>query len=387
MLGNSGASHPCCTVDSYNSGHVSVGLRPQRQLVAKRLRATGVDALAAITVCLYAFMSSTPETFLVAVQSALFVSSTPTVHASPLRVVGVPSLGEGAQLTGLQGGRARGAVAARPSAGMAVALAGRSAPEGHVTPGHRFFQFNAWPVLGLLTGGLLYFGWGRSPPGAALAMCNVSGKKSAFANVEGAETDEKPQRSLLEPADMKGLQVTDEMLEYFEEESRDWNAWGNDRKNAKDALTYEEPDPEVLRQNMEAYAELKQELLILTASFALALSAFAWATKGQDTGLSVGVGGLGSVLYCLLLERKADGAKNTPTLLIPAALFALALSWGNASGPERFGFDLDLIPVVIGFLSYRLAIIVITLQESMRPSSDLDEGGSVREGNGDGGGA
>eukprot|EP00667_Euglena_gracilis_P012613 EG_transcript_12971 len=122
-------------------------------------------------------------------------------------------------------------------------------------------------------------------------------------------------------------------------------------------------DADTYRQNYEAYQKLKQELSTLTATFAAVGAVTAFVLYGKDTGISAAIGGVGGLIYSRLLARKAEDDKGAPTLLIPAALFALTVSWKKYAGPERFGVDLQLLPVIAGFLSYRLSGVAVGIRD------------------------
>jgi len=124
------------------------------------------------------------------------------------------------------------------------------------------------------------------------------------------------------------------------------------------------------RRSAEDYEALKRTLLLLTAAFASIGMVAAFFVSGRDAAISVAVGGLGGVLYQRLLARKAEDDKTAPTLLIPVALFVLSVSWGKYDGPARFGFDLQLLPVILGFLCFRLAGGVVAVQDLLRSAEE-----------------
>jgi hypothetical protein len=159
-------------------------------------------------------------------------------------------------------------------------------------------------------------------------------------------------------------------------EEKEWRRSPRYVKRRNDGIRRKVPTEEEAEESLRSYQKLKSDLFTLTAIVATALSAAAYATKGTDTALSVVIGGLGSLLYARLLSKKAEGDPNAPTLLIPAALFALAVNWKKYNGTERFGFEVELLPMIVGFLSYRAANLSIGLRDiiaEIQGDEDEDE--------------
>uniref|UniRef100_A0A7S4D0Z1 CGL160/ATPI domain-containing protein n=1 Tax=Eutreptiella gymnastica TaxID=73025 RepID=A0A7S4D0Z1_9EUGL len=327
----------------------------------------GLEGLVALVVCLHALRSSTIGAHLAAAQGTKHI---PSLGPNSSVRSPVPLYDRNGQMSVQRQVDARGTVALHSAMGPNV-HDNRRVLKDHVRLWLDFLR-NTFPIVFVVAGWLFSRMAKCSVVDSSIAMYNTSGEKekadsAALEPVDEAELGERvpylsPSESTLTPAEMANVEITEEMLEYFGEEAA-WGQWSSDRK--RKTGEYKEPDPEKMRQNVEAYAALKRDLILLTGLFALVLFAVACALKGRDVGLSVGVGGLGSVLYCLLLSRKADGDQTAPTLLIPAALFALALNWDSYEGVERFGFELELLPLILGFLSYRFAVIVVTFRDSM----------------------
>lgn len=131
-----------------------------------------------------------------------------------------------------------------------------------------------------------------------------------------------------------------------------------------------------IRAERAAYARYKQQLLVSTAALGAVLTAVVFALYAKDVGASFGVGAVGSVAYLHLLNRSIDAVGldagdlppevgsaaelsagvQPPRLLIPF-IMAMAYNRWNTLAADNVGVTLQLMPMLLGFLTYKGAVI------------------------------
>lgn len=78
---------------------------------------------------------------------------------------------------------------------------------------------------------------------------------------------------------------------------------------------------------------LQTRLFLFTAAVGGGLTGFAYVWKGLDTGASLGVGALLSLLYLRLLSKGVDsmtgggGGPSAPSILVPVLIFGIYKRW------------------------------------------------------------
>ncbi|XP_031284406.1 protein CONSERVED ONLY IN THE GREEN LINEAGE 160, chloroplastic [Pistacia vera] len=136
-------------------------------------------------------------------------------------------------------------------------------------------------------------------------------------------------------------------------------------------------DPEVLAaQSREQYLKLKRKLQILTLGIGGVGLISAYVSYSPEVAASFGAGLLGSLVYIRMLgstvDSMADGAKGLikgaagqPRLLVPVVLVMIYNRWNGILVPEFGYMHLDLIPMLVGFFTYKIATFVQALEDAI----------------------
>ncbi|XP_056171532.1 protein CONSERVED ONLY IN THE GREEN LINEAGE 160, chloroplastic-like isoform X4 [Syzygium oleosum] len=139
-------------------------------------------------------------------------------------------------------------------------------------------------------------------------------------------------------------------------------------------------DPKVLAsQSREEYMKLKRKLQILTLSIGGIGLVSAYVSYTPETAASFGVGLLGSLIYVRMLGKSidsmADGAKGLikgsigqPRLLVPVALVMIFNRWNEILVPEFGYMHLELIPMLVGFFTYKIATFIQAIEVAISPA-------------------
>nr|CAD1834369.1 unnamed protein product [Ananas comosus var. bracteatus] len=136
-------------------------------------------------------------------------------------------------------------------------------------------------------------------------------------------------------------------------------------------------DPKVLEaQSREQYFKLKQKLQILTLGIGGVGVVSAYVSYSPEIAVSFGVGLVGSLVYMRMLgnsiDSMADGAKGLvkgaigqPRLLVPVALVMMYNRWNEILVPDYGFMHLELIPMLVGFFTYKIATFVQAIQDAL----------------------
>ncbi|KAK1302277.1 hypothetical protein QJS10_CPB12g00734 [Acorus calamus] len=136
-------------------------------------------------------------------------------------------------------------------------------------------------------------------------------------------------------------------------------------------------DPKVLAaQSREQYLKLKQKLQLLTLGIGGTGILSAYFCYSPDVAVSFGAGFAGSLVYVRMLgnsvDSMADGARGLikgaigqPRLLIPVALVMIYNRWNGILVPDYGFIHLDLIPMLVGFFTYKIATFVQAIEEAL----------------------
>ncbi|KAL5573705.1 hypothetical protein UlMin_023302 [Ulmus minor] len=136
-------------------------------------------------------------------------------------------------------------------------------------------------------------------------------------------------------------------------------------------------DPEVLAaQSREQYFKLKKKLQILTVGIGCVGLVSAYVSYTPEIAASYGAGLLGSLAYMRMLgntiDSMADGARGLvkgaagqPRLLVPVVLVMLYNRWNGILVPEYGFMHLELIPMLVGFFTYKIATFTQAIEEAL----------------------
>lgn len=135
-------------------------------------------------------------------------------------------------------------------------------------------------------------------------------------------------------------------------------------------------DPRVLAaQSRENYLKLKSKLLVITLGIGGLGIISAYVSYSPEIAASFGAGLLGSLIYIRMLGNTIDsmaagGAKGLvkvavgqPRLLVPVAIVMIYNKWNQILVPEHGFIHLELIPMLVGFFTYKVATFVQAIQD------------------------
>ncbi|XP_027172420.1 protein CONSERVED ONLY IN THE GREEN LINEAGE 160, chloroplastic [Coffea eugenioides] len=141
-------------------------------------------------------------------------------------------------------------------------------------------------------------------------------------------------------------------------------------------------DPEVLAaQSREQYFKLKKKLQFLTLGIGGIGVLSAYISYSPEIAASYGAGLLGSLAYMRMLgktvDSMADGAKGLikgavgqPRLLVPVVLVMIYDRWNEILVPEYGFMHLELIPMLVGFFTYKIATFFQAIEEALTVSGE-----------------
>ncbi|KNA05812.1 hypothetical protein SOVF_186860 [Spinacia oleracea] len=138
-------------------------------------------------------------------------------------------------------------------------------------------------------------------------------------------------------------------------------------------------DPEVLAaQAREQYYKLKNKLQQLTVGIGGVGLVSAYVSYTPEIAISFGVGFLGSLAYIRMLSNSVDSmassgsrsmikaAVGQPRLLVPVVLVMIFNRWNGIAVPEYGLMHLDLIPMLVGFFTYKIATFFQAIEEAVK---------------------
>ncbi|KAG9446792.1 hypothetical protein H6P81_012920 [Aristolochia fimbriata] len=144
-------------------------------------------------------------------------------------------------------------------------------------------------------------------------------------------------------------------------------------------------DPHVLAaQSKEQYLKLKKKMQLLTLGIGGVGIFSSYVSYSPEIAASFGAGLLGSLVYIRMLGNSVDSMANgasgftkaavgQPRLLVPVVLVMLYNRWNGILVPD-FGFmHLDLIPMLVGFFTYKIATFVQAVEEAVTPLTGAEE--------------
>ncbi|GBF98334.1 hypothetical protein Rsub_11228 [Raphidocelis subcapitata] len=114
---------------------------------------------------------------------------------------------------------------------------------------------------------------------------------------------------------------------------------------------------------LKRYERLKADFLIWTLGAGALGIATAEFLYGKDIAASYAVGAVSGLLYLRLLGRSVDSiggngrsTGGAPRLLIPVILVLVFNRWNQVYAAD-YGLTLQLIPMLLGFFTYKLAVL------------------------------
>ncbi|XP_022149755.1 uncharacterized protein LOC111018112 [Momordica charantia] len=141
-------------------------------------------------------------------------------------------------------------------------------------------------------------------------------------------------------------------------------------------------DPEVLASlYREQYFKLKNKMEILTLAIGGVGLFSAYVSYSPEVAASFGAGLIGSLVYIRMLgssvDSLADGAKGLvkgaiaqPRLLVPVILVMVYNRWNGILVEDYGVMQLQLIPMLVGFFTYKVATFVQALEEALTVTKD-----------------
>ncbi|XP_022947232.1 uncharacterized protein LOC111451157 [Cucurbita moschata] len=136
-------------------------------------------------------------------------------------------------------------------------------------------------------------------------------------------------------------------------------------------------DPEVLAAlSREQYFKLKKKLQTLTLAIGGVGLVSAYVSYSPEVAASFGAGLIGSLVYVRMLgssvDSLADGARGLvkgavaqPRLLVPVILVMVYNRWNGILVEDYGVMQLQLIPMLVGFFTYKVATFVQALEEAL----------------------
>ena len=115
--------------------------------------------------------------------------------------------------------------------------------------------------------------------------------------------------------------------------------------------------------SMQEYYKLQQDLLILTVAFGAVIFPFVVWAYSLNTALSYLIGASTGVVYLRMLARsvgkigRESPKSNSGRLAILIGVLVVATQWQQ----------LSVLPVFLGFLTYKAALIAFVLWTSIMP--------------------
>lgn len=169
-------------------------------------------------------------------------------------------------------------------------------------------------------------------------------------------------------------------------ERKQWQSSGKFTRASSDQIIADASEGDAAREaarqaDMQRYTQLKQELVLLTCGIAVAATAMLDAVYDTETAISYACGAAGSLLYLRLLSRSVDNTKpggasdigdvvegtvGGQRLLVPAILVAGWNRWNALAAPST-GIHLHVLPILVGFFTYKGATVVQLFRDLLAP--------------------
>lgn len=131
--------------------------------------------------------------------------------------------------------------------------------------------------------------------------------------------------------------------------------------NTPEAVTVS-PEPNA---SMQEYYKLQQELYVITLTITGIIFIFVWVFYSLNIALNYLIGATTSVVYLRMLAKEVErigrekGSLSKTRLAIFVGLIILATQINQ----------LKILPIFLGFLTYKAALIIYVLRTSIMPDS------------------
>lgn len=116
--------------------------------------------------------------------------------------------------------------------------------------------------------------------------------------------------------------------------------------------------------SMAEYYQLKQNLLLVTITLTGIIFGSVWVTYSLNTALNYLIGGGVGMVYLRMLAKEVERLGNQKRRL---GSTRLALFVGIIIVASQVQ-ELEILPIFLGFMTYKAAIIFYVLQTTLRPT-------------------
>ncbi|MEB3209959.1 MAG: ATP synthase subunit I [Leptolyngbyaceae bacterium] len=134
----------------------------------------------------------------------------------------------------------------------------------------------------------------------------------------------------------------------------------NDTQSSQPLGIPEEPDP-----SMGEYFRLQWELVAITAVLTIVIFVFTYVFYTFNTALNYLIGALAGILYLRLLAKHVEQLGRERRKLGQTRLATFVVLILVASQLDQ----LEILPIFLGFLTYKASLIIYVLRTTLMPSS------------------
>ena len=122
------------------------------------------------------------------------------------------------------------------------------------------------------------------------------------------------------------------------------------------------------QDTMEEYYQLKQTLLLVTLALTAVIFVCVWIFYSLNTSLNYLLGACLGVVYLGMLAREVERIGSQKKSIGSTRLALLAGVIIVATQLQQ----LQILPIFLGFMTYKAAIIVYVLQTTLMPANNID---------------
>jgi len=135
---------------------------------------------------------------------------------------------------------------------------------------------------------------------------------------------------------------------------------------ATEELDQPSSDSPQTASSMQEYYQLKQSLMLVTLGLTGIIFVSVWIFYSLDIALNYLIGACTGMVYLRMLAKDVERLGQQKSRPSPArfglfiGLFIVATQWQK----------LQILPIFLGFLTYKAALIVYVLQSTLMPTSN-----------------